>query len=411
MENLIIHKPKVFVSGPFTGKSWEEITKEREGFHELAKLFNLEIVEQFIGYQGKEDFEKTDYNPSFILAKDKNFIKEADVFVIDLSTPSLGADCELTIAKELFDKKVYAVVPDQKKKRHPWIRFYCDFIFDTMEEAFKKVAEDFSGKNHSQQFDKRQYDPIATEYRLVEETPAQKYIYDPAVIDFLKQNVVSSFVVILHGGSGYRARLAKKAGVSKVVCIYLSYKQTQIGRMEELQNPLGIEYLTLDPYSKSFISSLPPEMIGSADVVLGAFLLDHSMTIDELKVVSKNIFALLSKNGIFFALSDHPNIHTKTDPKYGVAISFEEGVDINSDGAQRRISIYQPLLGEEKEVLHFHNFMWKQETVSQELRDAGFSSVEFSVPEVSQEGIKKYDKDFWKSYNDNPTIIAITAKK
>lgn len=405
-------KPKVFVSGPFTGKSWEQVTKEREGLHTLAESAGLEIVEQFIGYQGKEDFEHPDYNPSFILAKDKNFIKEADAVVVDLSTPSLGVDCELTIAKELFDKKVYAVIPDKKKKRHPWVRFYCDFIFDTFEEAFKKVSHDFSGKPRYQRIDRRQYDPIATEYRLVEETPAQKYVYDPAVVSCLKQHAKGGSIIVLHGGSGYRARLAKKTGVSKVTCIDISYKQTQIARTEELKNPLDIDFLILDPYSRDFLSSLPPELIESADVVLGAFLLDHAMTSDELEIVSSNISQLLTKDGIFFGLSDHPDACAPTETKYGVAISFEEGTDAQADGVPRRISIYQPVVDNQMmEVLHFHNFKWKKETVSTVLSQAGFASVEFTVPSVSAEGIEKYSNDFWRSYEECPTTIAITAKK
>ena len=50
-------KIKIFVSAPFTGKSWEKVTKERKELHKLAKSFGMEIVEQFIGYQGKDDFE------------------------------------------------------------------------------------------------------------------------------------------------------------------------------------------------------------------------------------------------------------------------------------------------------------------------------------------------------------------
>lgn len=408
---MINRKPKVFVSGPFTGKSWEQVTKERESLHALAKSFELEIVEQFIGYQGKEDFDQKDYNPSFILAKDKNFIKEADAFVIELAKPSMGANCELTIAKELFDKKVYAVVPDRKQKKHPWVRFYCDFIFDTTEEAFRKVKEDFSGKPHYQRIDKRQYDPIATEYRLVEETPAQKYIYDPAVINFLRSHGKGGSVVVLHGGSGYRARLAKKAGVSRVACVDISYKQTQIGKIEELRDPLGIDFFILDPYSRDFLSSLPSEMIGNADVVLGAFLLDHAMTFDELEIVSKNILQLLAPNGVFFGLSDHPEACVPTDPKYGVGISFDEDVDWNADGAPRRISIYQSVLNTQMEVLHFHNFRWKENTISTVLSETGFSSVEFFVPEVSPEGLIRHGDDFWRSYIECPTTIAITARK
>jgi SAM-dependent methyltransferase len=403
-------KIRIFVSAAFTGKTWEQVTQERKELHKLAESFGMKIVEQFIGYQGKDDFENKDYNPSFILAKDKNFIKESDAFVIDLRELSLGASCELTIAKELFDKKVYAVIPDKKRKKHPWVRFYCDFVLDSFEEAFQKIKNDFSGKTLQHAIDKRQYDPIATEYRLVEETPAQKYVYDPEIIDIIKKYAKEKSVIVLHGGSGYRARLARKAGASKVTCIDISYKQTQIGRLEEEKEPLGIDFLVLNPYSKDFLSSLPKDIIGSVDVVLGAFLLDHAMTLDELKIISKNIKELLSKDGIFFGISDHPEVHTPTDPKYGVVVNFEKGSYKNIDGASRRISIYQKINGRYMEVLHFHNFRWKQKTIYNILSQAGFSSIKLDIAKVSKEGIKKLGKDFWSSYNKNPSVLTILAK-
>jgi len=406
-------KIKVFVSAPFTGKSWEQVTKERKALHVLAKSFGLEIDEQFIGYQNKDDFENKNYNPSFILAKDKNFIKEANVFVIDLSALSLGASCELTIAKELFSKRIYAVIPNKKMKKHPWVRFYCDFVFDNFEQAFKKIKKDLSGKIISPKMEeyKRQYDPIASEYRLVEETPAQRYIYDPAVTDVIKKYAKRGSVIVLHGASGYRARLAKKAGASKVTCIDISYKQTQIGKLEEEHNLQGINFFVLDPYSRDFLSSLPSELIGSTDVVLGAFLLDHAMTIDELRILSKNIFTILSDKGVFFGLSDHPDVHTPTDPKYGVAVSFEKGVNKTAEGVPRRISIHQEISGRHMEVLHFHNFRWKKETVYEILSQAGFSHIEFSIPSVSKTGIKLFGKDFWENYYHDPTLLAVTARK
>jgi 2-polyprenyl-3-methyl-5-hydroxy-6-metoxy-1,4-benzoquinol methylase len=401
---------KVFVSMPFTGKTWEAITEERKGLQILAEKYGVEIVEQFIGYQGKEDFENKDYNPSFILAKDKNFIKEADVIIADFSSPSVGTDCEVTIAKELFDKKVYGVVP-KEKRRHMWLIFYCDHFFDTVEEAFNKVREDFGTIHQIPRMDRRQYDPIALEYRLVEETPAQKYIYDPAVTEVLKREAVGKNVVVLHNGSGYRSRLAKKAGAAQVTGIDISYKQTQIAKGEELRESLGIDYLVLDPYSRDFASSVPPELIGNTDVVLGAFLLDHAMTREELELVARSIQILLKPGGIFFGLSDHPEVQVPTDSKYGVVVGLENEIENKGDGTQRRISIFQTLPGGQMEVLHFHNFLWTQTTVADILSKTGFTDIEFHVAPVSEEGVGLLGEEFWAAYNANPGVLAFSARK
>lgn len=401
---------KVFVSMPFTGKAWEDLTRERHDLHKLAEKYGMQIVEQFIGYQGKEDFENKDYNPSFILAKDKNFIKESDVVIADFSSASIGTDCEVTIAKELFDRKIYAVVPPEKR-RHMWLKFYCDHFFDTLEEAFIKVKEDFGTIHRPSRMDRRQYDPIAVEYRLVEETPAQKYIYDPAVIEALMRDGVGKKVVVLHSGSGYRARLAKDAGAADVVGIDISYKQTQMAKNEEERNSKGISYLVLDPYSRDFEASLPPELVASADVVLGAFLLDHAMTEAELALVTRNIYRLLKPGGVFFGMSDHPELNMPTNPRYGVVVSLDDDVENRGDGTPRRISIYQRVPGGDKEVLHFHNFLWTQSTVESHLKSAGFRDVSFATPEPSPEGLAQYGTEFWHDYLRNPGVLTFFGRK
>ncbi len=398
-------KLKIFISMPFTGKTFEALTAEREAMHVLVESFGFELLEQFIGYQNKEDFESKDYDPSFILSKDKNFIKESDVVIADFSTPSIGTDCEVTIAKELFDKRIYAIAPPERRK-HSWLRFYCDYFFDSLEDALHRVRQDFPVAGRGKFIDKRQYDPIATEYRLVENTPAQKYIYDPTLETFLKEHAVGKRVAVLHSNSGHRARIAKCLGASEVIGVDVSHKQIHLAQDEESAHPLGVRYLTLDPYSSDFILDIPEDWVEATDIVLGFFLLDHAMNRRELELVSKNIHRLLKPGGLFFALSDHPEACVPSNPEYGVVLGFDPNVVVE-EGAPRRISIYQ----RGREVLHFYNFLWKQETISDVFSIAGFSSTEFAVPTISEEGVEKYGEDFWRAYRECPDQISILARK
>ena len=91
-----------------------------------------------------------------------------------------------------------------------WLIFYCDYFFDTIEEALEKVKVDFENQHPVSHMDKRQYDPIAVEFRLIEETPAQKYVYDPLTEEFLRKHALGKSVVVLHDGSGYRLAFPKK---------------------------------------------------------------------------------------------------------------------------------------------------------------------------------------------------------
>ena len=399
-------KLRVFISMPFTGKKFEELVKEREDLTKLVNSFGFELLEQFINYQKKDDFETKDYDPSYILAKDKHYIKKADVIIADFTSLSIGTACEVTIAKELFSKKVYAVVPEDKRK-HSWLKFYCDLFFSSVRDALEQIKKDFKDNAFYLQISKSQYDPIAIEYRLVENTPVQKSVYDYEVTDFIDKNGKNKTVIVLHAASGYRARLAKQHGAGKVIGIDLSHKQIQIAQEEEMLHQQGIVYHVLDPYSQDFITTVPLELIGQADIVLGFFLLDHAMNKESLEQVTKNVSQLLKKGGTFFGMIDNPEITSASDSKYGVVIRPEEDASGNREVSPRRISIYQHDL----EVLHFHNFAWKAQTIKSILEKCSFSKITFTNARVSPEGRKKWGKEFWESYVKNPTQIVFSAQK
>lgn len=399
-------KLRVFISMPFTGKKFESLVKEREELAKLVNSFDFELLEQFIGYQKKRDFETQDYNPSYILAKDKHYIKKSDVVIADFTSNSIGTACEVTIAKELFDKKVYAVVPEEKRK-HPWLKFYCDYFFDSINDALKQIKKDFSERLINLKITKHQYGAIAVEYRLVENTPAQKYVYDHELIDFIKKNGQGKKVLVLHAGSGYRARLAKKLGAKEVIGIDLSHKQIQIAREEEMTNPQDIVYHILNPYSSDFIKEVPKELIGKVDIVLGFFLLDHAMNKEDLKRVIEHVYKLLVQKGIFFGMLDNPNTKLPSEAKYGVVINSESNNKKIEDNSLRRISIYQHGV----EVLHFHNFAWQTKTIKEILEESKFSQIAFKEARVSPEGIKKYGEEFWKEYKEYPDQLIFSATK
>lgn len=393
-------KLKVFISMAFTGKDYHDLYKERETFSKLVKKHGMELVEQFIGYQFPEDFKSKSQDPSFIVGKDKNWIKESDVVIADLTKPSIGAYQEIVLAKELFNKKVYAIVPE-KLKIHYWIRFYTDYFCDSIEDALKKIKKDFKQGNH-RKFHKNQYDAIAREYRMMEETPVQKVVYDYELEEFLSKKNAKK-IMVLHCASGHRARMAVKYG-SVVVGSDLSEKQLQIARATEDEQQKGITYSVLDPYSNDF-SEDAKEYLGYFDVVIGFFLLDHASTKTQLSKVCENVHSLLKNGGEFFAFVDSRTQNSASPSKYGALLDFE-GRKV-ADGVQRRISIFQ----RGKEVLHFYNFYWCEKTLKSALKNAGFERSTFKIPHVSADLMMKYPRGFWREYQENPDQTCIIAKK
>src|SRR5262249_20690319 len=115
--------------------SYEEIFHERTQLRHKLHAQGLELVEQFIGVEDKNCYEDHAYGPLFITKKDHELLKLADVVIADYSHHSIGRNCEIVIGKEIFDKRVIAIVPDPHMQNHPWVRFYSDYIVTDPDEA------------------------------------------------------------------------------------------------------------------------------------------------------------------------------------------------------------------------------------------------------------------------------------
>jgi hypothetical protein len=400
-------KMKVFISMPFSGKKFENLYQERLDLKVLVESYGFELTEQFVGYQFKEDFESKDYDPKWVLGKDKNWLKQSDVVISDFTSYSIGTDFELVLCKEVFNKKVYAVVPEERRF-HPWLKFYCERYFDSVEDTLKQIQIDFPNGPKDIPVDKRQYDAIAGEYRLVEETPVQKCVYDPNYSRQLTEVEVSDKrVVVLHAASGYRARIAKNLGAKEVLGVDLSYQNIRIAEDIEMYEPVGIHYTIADMYDDSFISNIPPRFVSGTDIVTGYFALDHAMSERELDAVVKNIAELLNEEGVFVGMCDHPVSTEPLSNKYGVVLSYDEKVEIQEEPRARRVSIYK----DGKEVTHFHNFVWSKDRVLKAFKDNGFSEVVFETPQISEKDKAVYEQGFWNEYIENPDQLVLFARK
>ena len=147
---------------PFTGKSYEQIVKERKFIQKMAASFGLELQEQFLAIETKQKFEKHAYGPLFIAEKDHRLIKNSDILIADYHGHSIGRDCEIAIAKEVFDKRIISVVPDPHMQNHPWIRLYSDYIVSSQDEAFSlaKKLYSFSLSSEVSKLSRKQKDTI-----------------------------------------------------------------------------------------------------------------------------------------------------------------------------------------------------------------------------------------------------------
>lgn len=381
--------------------------QERLDLKVLVESYGFELTEQFIGYQFKEDFESKDYDPKWVVGKDKNWLKQSDVVISDFGAYSMGTDFELILSKEVFNKPVYAVVPEEKRF-HPWLKFYCGKYFDSIEGALKQIKIDYEdGPKEIELVDKRQYDPIAGEYRLVEETAAQKYIYDENLKRQLdRYSVKGKRVVVLHCGSGYRARIVKEAGAAEVLGVDLSLQNIRLAEDLEDEQPFGVQYIPADVFLNDVEGNVPKEFIDSTDIVVGYFAFDHAMNKSELNMLALNVKKLLKEGGVFIGMSDCPLSDSPLSPKYGVGLSFDEKNELKEEGKPRRVSIYK----DKMEVTHFHNFVWSGDTIEHALEQVGFSTVTVAPAEISDFAKASCGGEFWEEYQSKPDQVVIEAK-
>ncbi len=395
---------KVFISMPFTGKKFNDLVQERIAMSKVVESFGFELVEQFIGYQFEEDFMDKSHDPSFIVGKDKNWMKESDVVIADLSSHSIWAYQEIVLAKELFDKKVYAIVPPEKRN-HYWIRFYTDFFFDSLDDALEQIKIDFDNTHAGITVKRNQYDPIAVEYKRIENTDVQKCVYDFELENFLQEYGKNKNVVVLHCWSWHRVRIASKYA-KNVVGIDLSTRQISLAQLEEARNPVHkVSYHALDPYFSWFKNEINALEIEQADIVIGFFLLDHARNQNELAVVIDNCKYLLKKDGIFLWMVDNLDITIPSLSSYWVVISSDSDEPLK-EWQSRRVSIYE----NQKEVLHFHNYARSKETLKSIFLENNFDDFYYRNAIVSNNLKKNYPKGFWKDYEQEPTQWIIIAK-
>lgn len=130
----------VFYAMPFSGFTFTEIVATRTALASRCEAHGLHLVEQFIGHEQEELFSWHGYLPSYIAAKDFGLIQESDIVIADFSSSSIGRDCEIVAACEIYRKPVIAIVPDSLQRQHPWIRLYSRNIVNNAEDAFALAA-------------------------------------------------------------------------------------------------------------------------------------------------------------------------------------------------------------------------------------------------------------------------------
>jgi len=241
-----------------------------------------------------------------------------------------------------------------------------------------------------------QYDNIAETYKLAEGAILKRYVHKPTFLKLIG-DIKGKSVIDVGCGSGYSTRLLKYAGAMRILGVDISKEQIRLAMKEERNSPLGIDYIVGDVTTFDFSG------LGGFDVVAAMFLLHYSETKERLFQMCRNISTSVKSGGRFVALVDIPD-----------ALFHSNQYDISCDdkgplveGNEIKFSYWKG----GKIACTFCVYYWSKETMEAALKGAGFTDIEWHGPVVSEDGVKRFGREFWKEYIEKPFVKEFTCKK
>ncbi len=199
-------------------------------------------------------------------------------------------------------------------------------------------------------------------------------------------------------GDGFFTRIIATEKPSSIIGIDIADKLIENAILREQQEKRGILYQCQD------IRSLDKKEC--FDLVTAVCLLNFADTREDLLLMLKSIYNTLTENGKFCAIIPH----TKIKPTAG----FELGRKIISASNKNHFQdgdIVHYEIESEKENINIKYHYWSKETYESCLREAGFSKIKWEEPTISTEAITLFGKEYWSSYQENPSSIGVVCWK
>lgn len=233
------------------------------------------------------------------------------------------------------------------------------------------------------------YSKIAEIYQQTNVKPDKLFSTLPTVLK-LSEDIIGKTILDLGCGNGFFTNAFAKAGAKKIIGIDSSAEQINLAKKNPRENT---EYILGD----IFKDKLP-----NANIIIAPYVVNYATDTEKLIKLFQNIFNSLNTKGIMVAVVDLPE--EKDTKKFGaIKKVFGEKVD----GAKIEIRLFD----DEKFICTLNAVYFSPSTIENTLRSVGFSEVAWHKPIVSDNGIQKFGKDFWKEYIESSEIGYLTAKK
>ncbi|CDM87723.1 ToxA protein [Xenorhabdus bovienii] len=238
------------------------------------------------------------------------------------------------------------------------------------------------------------YNSIGDRYELFMNNRPQREI-DVRTILNLVGDVRGKSVLDLACGYGYFGRELRNHGASKAVGVDISETMVGLARAKSKQYGDDLEFHVRNVCNM--------ESFGQFDIVIAAWLLNYSESIEDLEKMFQAVANNLKPSGKFIAYT--------VSPDYRLAVSNCDiyGINILSEESWKDGIRYQAeFLTTPPSPFTFYR--WSHEDYERAIQKAGFNRFEWQKPELLESDIKRFPEGFWDDLQQNGLNIGLTCR-
>lgn len=149
------------------------------------------------------------------------------------------------------------------------------------------------------------------------------------------------------------------------------------------------------------------ETLDQFDIAIGAYLLNHAQSKEELAQFVKGIYKNLKPGGKFIGINDNPGNAPEFYKKYKKYGFLKSGSKQRQEGDP----ITYTFFNEDGSSFSLDNYYLSLQTYEEVFLEAGFQSFYWKTLKISEKSKEKYSLDFWRTFLNHPPIIGIEAIK
>ncbi len=237
------------------------------------------------------------------------------------------------------------------------------------------------------------YDAIAGQYQRAKRQPWRGHVEAFTFLELLG-DLSGKAAVDLACGEGHFTRMLPSLGASRIVGVDRSEGMFALARAQELEHPLGIEYLVQDCLSLS----LPAEF----DVVAAAYLLNYAASREALTAMVLGVARCLKPGGRFVTMNANPDLEFERGATYR-----KYGFEIRANAELREGMPYTWVFHLDDGPVEVENYWLPASAYEAAMRAAGFVEVRWHRPRISPIAEVGHEPVYWRDFLDHPPVIGI----